>query len=114
MDKKQQIEQMAHLFCEYFKNDICKVKLKECDIDCGFAMTAEKIYTAGYRKIDYDCAVITKAELKQYKAQAVKEFAEKVEQAIVDNTYPYFDKNGKPVNIWNTEGFDKIDKLLKE
>lgn len=38
--------------------------LKECDIDCGFAMTSEKIYTAGYRKIDDDCAVITKAELK--------------------------------------------------
>ena len=27
----------------------------------------------------------------------VKEFAEKLKQAICDNTYPYFDKNGKPV-----------------
>lgn len=44
----------------------------------------------------------------------VKEFAEKLKQVICDNTYPYFDKNGKPVNIWNTDGFDKIDELLKE
>lgn len=45
--------------------------------------------------------------------EAVKEFAEKLKQAICDNTYPYFDKNGKPVNIWNTDGFDKIDELLR-
>ena len=44
----------------------------------------------------------------------VKEFAEKLKQAISDNTYPYFDKNGKPVNIFNTDGFNKIDELLKE
>ena len=47
-------------------------------------------------------------------AKARKEFAEKLKQAICDNTYPYFDKNGKPVNIWNTDGFDKIDELLRE
>lgn len=47
-------------------------------------------------------------------AKAVKEFAEKLKQAICDNTYPYFDKDGKPVNIWNTDGFDKIDELLKK
>ena len=39
---------------------------------------AEAIYNAGYRKIDENCAVITKAELKEYKRQAVKEFAEKL------------------------------------
>lgn len=50
------------------------------------------------------------AEVKQ----AVKEFVEKLEQAICDNTYPYFDKNGKPVNIWKTDGFDKIEELLKD
>ena len=52
---------------------------------------------------------MTKEELKQ-----CKRFLEKVKQAIADNTYPYLDKNGKPVNIWNTDGFDKIDELLKE
>ena len=89
MDKKQQIEEMAHLFCEYFKNGICKVKLKECDIDCGFAMTAEKIYTAGYRKIDDDCAVITKAELKEYKRQAVKDVLERLKEES-NRVYPEY------------------------
>ena len=38
---------------------------------------AAALYNAGYRKIDDDYFdVITKVELKQYKAQAVKEFAE--------------------------------------
>ena len=37
---------------------------------------AEGLYNAGYRKIDDDCAVITKDKLKQYKLQAVKEFSE--------------------------------------
>ena len=107
MDKKQQIEEMAHLFCEYFKNGICKVKLKECDIDCGFAMTAEKIYTAGYRKIDDDCAVITKAELKQYKVQAVKEFAEMLKNKYGKSCSEYYS-----MLIEMTS--DEIDELLKE
>ena len=55
-----------------------------------------------------------KSVLEIEKKNVVKEFAEKLKQAICDNTYPYFDKNGKPVNIWNTDGFDKIDELLKE
>ena len=53
-------------------------------------------------------------KIKQAKIKSVKEFAEKLKQAICDNTYPYFDKNGKPVNIWNTDGYDRIDELLKE
>ena len=55
-----------------------------------------------------------KSVLEIEKKQAVKEFAGNLKQAICDNTYPYFDKNGKPVNIWNTDGFDRIDELLKE
>lgn len=37
---------------------------------------AEALYNAGYRQIDENCVVITKAELKEYKRQAVKAFAE--------------------------------------
>ena len=44
----------------------------------------------------------------------LKEFSQKIQQAICDNTYPYFDLQGKPVNIWNTDGFDKIDEELKK
>ena len=51
---------------------------------------------------------------KDEKKNVVKEFAEKLKQAICDNTYPYFDKNGKPVDIWGADCFDKIDELLKE
>lgn len=46
--------------------------------------------------------------------EVLKEFAKKIKQTICDNTYPYFDKDGKPCSIWNTDGFDKIDELLKE
>ena len=64
---------------------------------------AEGLYNAGYRKIDDDCAVITKDELKQYKAQAVKEFAEKLKNNC--NHYiielKYITEN-------------RIDELLKE
>lgn len=37
-------------------------------------------YNAGYRKIDDNCAVITKDELKEYKRQALKEFAQMLEE----------------------------------
>ena len=54
----------------------------------------------------------TEAEIK---AEAYKEFAEKVSKLICDNTYPDFDKDGKAVNIWNAkEGYKQIDNLLKE
>ena len=46
---------------------------------------------------------------------AVNAFADRVKQAICDNTYPDFDKDGKPVNIWKaTTGYDSIDEIAKE
>ena len=93
MNKEQQIEQMAKIINELY----CVYTTTETDI-------AEGIYQAGYRKIDDDCAVITKAELKQYKAQAVKEFAEKVKMAF----FYEFDE------IIPSIMSDKIDELLKE
>ena len=48
---------------------------------------AEAVYAAGYRKIDENCAVITKAELKEYKRQAVKEFAERLKKNPRINNY---------------------------
>lgn len=65
MNKEQQIEEMAKIINELY----CVYTTTETDI-------AEGIYQAGYRKIDDNCALITKAELKEYKMQAVKEFAE--------------------------------------
>ena len=66
---KEQIEEMAKIVDEMYNVYTTTAE----DI-------AEGLYNAGYRKIDDDCAVITKAELKQYKAQAVKEFAEKLKE----------------------------------
>lgn len=48
---------------------------------------AEALYNAGYRKIDENCVVITKAELKEYKRQAVKEFADELKKDPRINNY---------------------------
>ena len=48
---------------------------------------AEALYNAGYRKIDENCAVITKAELKEYKRQAVKTFAEQLKKGTRINNH---------------------------
>ena len=61
-----------------------------------------------------NAGIVNCSGCKLVEINVVREFAEKLKQAICDNTYPYFDKNGKPVNIWNTDGFDRIDELLKE
>ena len=93
MNKEQQIEEMSKIVDEMYN---------------VYTTTAEDIseglYNAGYRKIDDDCAVITKSELKQYKVQAVKEFAENVKMAF----FYEFDE------IIPSIMSDKIDELLKE
>ena len=50
---------------------------------------AEALYNAGYRKIDENCAVITKAELKEYKRQAVKEVLESLKEES-NGVYPEY------------------------
>lgn len=67
---------------------------------------AEALYNAGYRKIDENCAVITKAKLKEYKRQAVKEFTEKLKNVIHERDY---------VQGYAAIGLiEEIDELLKE
>ena len=90
MDKKQQIDEMEDIMS-------CSWNTKSA---------AAALYNAGYRKIDDDCAVITKAELKQYKVQAVKEFAEKLWNKIKDNGIDY--------KIGLRALGEEIDELLKE
>lgn len=93
MNKEQQIEQMAKIINELY----CVYTTTETDI-------AEGIYKAGYRKIDENCAVITKDELKLYQKQALKEFAEKLKECA---------KSCKKVGY---DGIDEddIDLILKE
>lgn len=75
---------------------------------------AEAIYNAGYRKIDENCAVITKAELKDYKRQAVKKFADELKANCSEYLYyKNFDgKNNFDIHIEKISRM--IDELLKE
>jgi hypothetical protein len=108
MDKKQQIEEIAGTICNTCKErfEISK-KCKNVIEPCLAAYAhSEAIYNAGYRKIDDNCAVITKSELKEYKRQAVKEFAERLKE----HTILY---NG--INVkYEAITADIIDELLKE
>ena len=80
MTEKEQIAEMVKIIDEMY------------NVYITIANIAEGLYNAGYRKIDDDCAVITKDELKQYKAQAVKEFAESIIKELWDM---WIDNNGK-------------------
>ena len=93
MTEQEQIEEMAKIVDEMYN-----VYTTTADD------IADGLYNAGYRKIDDDCAVITKDELKQYKVQAVREFAEKLKMAF----FYEFDE------IIPSIMSDKIDELLKE
>ena len=93
MNKEQQIEQMAKIVDEMYN---VYTTIAE-DI-------AEGLYNAGYRKIDDDCAVITKEELKQYNVQALKEFAEKLKECAKSCKECGYDGINE----------DDIDLILKE
>ena len=98
MNKGQQIVEMQKIICN------CCGQFDGCSISCkAHKDLAETFYNAGYRKIDENCAVITKAELKEYKRQAGKEFAEKLKEKCSD--YLYDTKIGL---------IEEIDELLKE
>ena len=122
MTKQEQIEEMA---VDIAKRDcsLWEHCPKEPKYNCisqnpeimlesskNYVTIATWLVNAGYRKIDDNCAVITKAELKQYKVQAVKEFAEKLKGKF----------NGYEATYYNgyEEGFhdlqEEIDELLQE
>ena len=108
----KEIEEMARVACEHFDYDMVDqpcTKCKTYDKHCYTIHQAEILYNAGYRKIDDDCAVITKAELKQYKAQAVKEFAEKLKETAFRMSP---NSNEKFIYAQNVDVI--LDKLLKE
>lgn len=43
----------------------------------------------------------------------LQELQEQILQAICDNTYPSFDKDGKPVNVWNAKmGYTAVADLI--
>ena len=97
MTEKEQIEEMEKTIDEMY------------NVYITIANIAEGLYNAGYRKIDDDCAVITKVEFKQYKAQAVKEFAEKLKETAFRMSP---NSNEKFIYTQNVDVI--LDKLLKE
>ena len=81
MTNQERIEEMEKVIPEKIKDPLDNSRY----IIFGKSLRREIAriyYNAGYRKIEDDCAVITKAELNQYKVQAVKEFAEKYVEEI--------------------------------
>lgn len=66
MSKEQQIEEIANITYDKIKNGF----------GAKFKDIAEAIYNAGYRKIDENCAVITKVEWKEYQKQAYSQVFE--------------------------------------
>lgn len=91
MDEKQQIEEIAGTICNTCKDSFeiskkCKNVIEPC---LAAYAHAEAIYNTGYRKIDENCAVITKAELKEYKRQAVKEVLENLKESS-SGVYPEY------------------------
>lgn len=103
----KEIEEMARVACKHFDYDmVCQpcTKCKTYDKHCYTIHQAEILYNAGYRKIDENCAVITKDELKEYKRQALKEFAQMLEECA------------KSCKKSGYDGIDEedIDLILKE
>lgn len=107
MTKQEQIEEMVSIMAAS-NNPFVDVPIEI------MPKVAEALYNAGCRKINDDCAVITKDELKQYKVQEVKEFAERLKAMCSDYLYDTnFDgKNDFDIHIGELSRM--IDELLKE
>lgn len=102
MDKKHHIEEMAKIVDEIYNVYTTTAE----DI-------AEGLYNAGYRKIDDDCAVITKDELKLYQRQSVKEFAEKLKEYPIEGKNLVWEYGEGWLDCYKTVK-KAIDELLKE
>ena len=103
MTKDEQIEEIATVI----SNHSNKYNWNLFEFECENLAIA--LHNLGYRKIDDDCAVIMKAELKQYKAQSVKEFAEKLKSRKFDKDM-FNDWAGATYVVLVRD----IDELLKE
>lgn len=91
MNKEQQIEEIEQFIYDYVDSKqterVYLLSSRANELVKPFVHNkgiAKALYNAGYRQIDENCAVITKAELKEYKRQAVKEFADKLKGKLQD------------------------------
>ena len=53
--------------------------------------------------------------LAQVPITDVVEVIKRIKQIVCDYCYPDFNKDGKPINVWNAiNGYEAIDNFLKE
>lgn len=54
-------------------------------------------------------------KLKDHALLSVTYIAKRIPQTICDNTYPDFNKNNKPVNVWDAKaGYTAVDALVEQ
>lgn len=115
MTKQEQIKEIGQIICERSKDGICLIDKTSCVGICGWTIQAKEIYNAGYRKVNKDNIILTKEEyidlsrnyVKEQKAQAVKEFAEKLKGKALSHC--------RIVNCYELKFIETtIDELLKE
>lgn len=87
-------------------DDIARIIRTSYSLSPCTSDAAKAIYNSGYRKIDENCVAITKAELKEYKRQAVKEFAKKLKNVIHERDYL---QGYAEIGL-----IEEIDELLKD
>lgn len=60
------------------------------------------------------CVMQVEIDIKEHSVyEKIIAMLKRTKETICKNTYPYFDKDGKPVSIWNTDGFEEMDKDLE-
>lgn len=121
MNREEQIAEIAKIICGRVKDDICIIDRTSCDSCCNWARQAEKIYNAGYRKIND-----LKAENKQLKTECallddelriarqdtinvLNKLKEKIQNAIDT----YYNSQGGGYYLAE-DVINDIDELLKE
>lgn len=122
MTKEEQIEEMAKIIrtAPFLHDGSSEYFLLKRD-------SAKALYNDDYRKIDDKCVVITKDDLNIYKRKAVKAFAEKLKEKLLNFIEDNEDYDGKVsseilyidvIGIIGKNGdiisLGLIDELLKE
>lgn len=125
-DKQEQIVRMANTCNNYYSCALCPYNPEDISRFIGDKWIGgcpnydrKLVYamSKGYRKIDEDCVVITKDELKQYKVQAVKEFAERLKEKFDEQKHFYETASISHRDISLTAlytAYKYLDETLKE
>ena len=86
---------------------------------CAYELAKNSLYLINRYKADIErykgVIKLLEKDVAEAKVEAYKEVAERIKQIICDHCYPDFNKDGKPINVWNaTNGYKAIDNLVKE